>query len=105
MATIKPASSNYLGVYTKPGGQIFAGHCTVLCLAKEAFHTQDSSITGLPAWAKSTEFDIDALPPDEPPARRYSPPGINSPKTDDQRLMLQALLRDRFWFQVSRHEY
>ena len=98
VATIKPASSNYLGVYTKPGGRIFAGHCTVLCLAKEAFHAQESSISGLPPWAKSIEFDIDALPPDDSLARRYNPPGINSPKTDDQRLMLQALLRDRFGF-------
>ncbi len=98
MATIKPPSAPYIGVYTKPGGRIIAGHCTVLCLAMEAFHAQDFEISGLPAWAKSTEFDVEAVPPDDSPARRYNPPGINSPKTDDQRLMLQALLRDRFGF-------
>lgn len=98
VATIKPNSVPYIGIYTKPGGRISAGHCTVLCIAMEAFHAQEFGISGLPAWAKSTEFDIEALPPDDSPARRYNPPGINSPKTDDQRLMLQALLRDRFGF-------
>jgi uncharacterized protein (TIGR03435 family) len=98
VATIKPPSAPYLGVYTKPGGGIIAGHCTVLYLAMEAFHAQEFSISGLPAWAKSTEFGVGALPPDESPALRYNAPGINSAKTDDQRLMLQALLRDRFGF-------
>jgi uncharacterized protein (TIGR03435 family) len=98
VATIKPNSVPYIGVYTKPGGRISAGNCTVLCLAMEAFHAQEFGISGLPPWAKSTGFDIEALPPDDSPARRYNPPGINSPKTDDQRLMLQALLRDRFGF-------
>ena len=98
VATIKPTSLPFLGVYTKPGGRLIAGHCSVMCLAMEAFHAQEFGISGLPAWAKSVEFDLDALPPDNSPARRYQPPGINSPKTDDQRLMLQALLRDRFGF-------
>jgi hypothetical protein len=56
VATIKPPSAPYLGFYTKPGRRIIAGHCTVLCLAMEAFHAQESRISGLPAWAKSTEF-------------------------------------------------
>jgi uncharacterized protein (TIGR03435 family) len=98
VATIKPASAPYVGILAKPGGRIIAGHCTVLCLAMEAFHAQEFSISGLPAWVKSTEFDIEAVPPEDSPARRYNPPGLKSPKTDDQRLMLQALLRDRFGF-------
>jgi uncharacterized protein (TIGR03435 family) len=98
VATIKPTAAPYIGIYTKQGGRISAGHCTVLCIAREAFHAPDFEIVGLPAWVRSTEFDVEAVPPDDSPARQYNPPGINSAKTDDQRLMLQALLRDRFGF-------
>ncbi len=98
VATIKPASVDYLGVYVKPGGRVLAGNCTVLCLAMDAFNAPQSRISGAPEWAKKIPFDIDALPPDDSPSRRYNPPGMNSPTTEDQRLMLQALLRDRFKF-------
>ena len=98
VATIKPAAAPYIGVYVKPGGRVIAGNCTVLCLAMDAFHAPESRISGVPDWVKSTPFDINAVPPDDSPARRYNPPGMNSPRTDDQRLMLQALLRDRFGF-------
>jgi len=95
-ATIKPNSARYIGVYVKPGGRVFGGNCTVAYLATEAFHVPRSRVTGGPKWIDSAQFDIDAVPPDDSPARQYRPPGINSPMTDDQRLMLQALLRDRF---------
>jgi uncharacterized protein (TIGR03435 family) len=98
LATIKPTAVPYIGIYTKQGGRISVGHCSILCLGREAFHAQDFAIYGLPAWSKSTEFDIEAVPPEQSPAHRYKPPRINSPKTDDQRLILQALLRDRFAF-------
>ena len=47
-------------------------------------------------WIDSARFDIEAIPPDDAVARQYHLVSINSPMTDDQRLMLQALLRDRF---------
>jgi uncharacterized protein (TIGR03435 family) len=95
-ATIKPSSVNYAGIYVKPGGRIEGGQCTVSYLVTEAFNIPQSRITGGPKWVDSAEFDIEAVPPDDSPARQYNPAAINSQMTDDQRLMLQALLRDRF---------
>jgi uncharacterized protein (TIGR03435 family) len=95
-ATIKPNSAPYIGVYVKPGGRIYGGNCTVSHLVTEAFHIPRSRVTGGPKWIDSTRFDIEAVPPDDSPARKYNPAAINSPMIDDQRLMLQTLLRDRF---------
>jgi len=97
-ATIKPGTVDYLGVYVKPGGRVSAGECMVRYLVTEAFHISQSEAIGGPAWIDSTRYDIEAVPPDDSPARKYNPLAINSPMTDDQRLMLQALLRDRFNF-------
>ena len=96
VATIKPGSINYLGVYVKPGGRVSAGQCVVRYLVMEAFHVSSSEVIGGPEWIDSARFDIEAIPPDDSPARQYHPISDNSPLTDDQRLMLQALLRDRF---------
>ena len=96
VATIKPASTIYLGVYLKPGGQVFGGNCSVFYLVMEAFHVPDTRVSGGPDWVKSAKFDITAIPPDDSAARQYTPPGINTPMIDEQRLMMQALLRDRF---------
>jgi uncharacterized protein (TIGR03435 family) len=98
-ATIKPTAVNYIGIYVKPGGRIQAGHCKVPYLVTEAFHVPQSRVTGGPKWLDSAEFDIEAVPPDDAPARQYNPPFINSGMIDDQRLMIQALLRDRFGLQ------
>lgn len=98
VATIKPASSRYIGIYLRPGGRIVGGNCNVEYLVMEAFHASQSQISGGPGWVKSTAFDIEALPPDDSPARQFNPPSINFPMIDEQRLMLQALLRDRFGF-------
>lgn len=95
-ATVKPGSANFIGVLVKGGGRVSGGECTVLYLVTEAFHVPMSRVTGGPKWIDSKRFDIEAVPPDDSPARQYKPVAINSQMTDDQRLMLQALLRDRF---------
>jgi uncharacterized protein (TIGR03435 family) len=98
VATIKPASVTYIGILVKPSGRVEGGNCPVLYLVEEAFRAPKSLVTGGPDWINATRFDIEAVPPDDSPARRYIPPAINSPMIDQQRLMLQALLRDRFGF-------
>jgi uncharacterized protein (TIGR03435 family) len=98
VATIKPASVMHIGILVRPGGRIEGGNCTVLYLIEEAFHAPNTLISGGAGWINSTRFDVEAIPPDDSPARHYNPPTINSLMTDDQRLMLQALLRDRFGF-------
>jgi len=98
VATIKPASVHYIGILVRPGGRIEGGRCPVAYLVQEAFHAPASLVTGGPDWIRSTRFDIVAIPPEDSPARRYTPPSFNAPMIDDQRFMLQALLRDRFGF-------
>lgn len=98
VATIKPASVFYIGVLVKPGGRIMGGNCNVSYLVMEAFRVPESMISGGPGWIHSTRYDIEAVPPEDSEAHKYNPPGINVPLVDDQRLMLQALLRDRFGF-------
>ena len=95
-ATIKPGSVDYLGVYVNPGGRVSAGQCTLRYLLTEAFHVSASKVLGGPRWIDTAVFDIEAVPPDDSPARKYNPVAVNSPLIDNQRLMLQALLRDRF---------
>lgn len=96
VATIKPASADYLGIYLRSGGRVIGGNCTVRYLAEEAFHLSQSRISGGPGWIDSARFDLEAIPPDDSGARRFEPPSSNFPMIDEQRLMLQALLRDRF---------
>lgn len=98
VATIKPASVTYIGILVRPGGRIEGGNCAVLYLAEEAFRAPKSLVSGGPDWINATKFDIQAIPPEDSPIRRYDPPAINAPMIDEQRLMLQALLRDRFGF-------
>jgi uncharacterized protein (TIGR03435 family) len=95
-ATVKVGSVNYIGIYLKGGGRVSAGLCPVSHLVTEAFHVPRTRVIGGPKWIDSERFDIEAVPPDDSPARQYQPVSINSPMVDDQRLMLQALLRDRF---------
>ena len=94
--TIKPGSVDYRGIDVYPGGRIAAGECPVLYLITEAFHVPRTGVAGGPKWIDSDSFDIVAVPPEDSPARQYHPVATNSPMTDDQRFMLQALLRDRF---------
>ncbi|GGH07363.1 TIGR03435 family protein [Silvibacterium dinghuense] len=96
VATIKPASVRYIGLLTYPGGRIEGGQCWLTYLISEAFHIPIVRVTGGPDWVKQSRFDITAVPPDDSSARQYTPPGITHPLIDEQRLMLQALLRDRF---------
>jgi uncharacterized protein (TIGR03435 family) len=64
----------------------------------EAFHVPDTRISGGPEWVKSVRFDLTAIPPNDSSARLFTPPQPNTPMIDEQRLMMQALLRDRFGF-------
>jgi uncharacterized protein (TIGR03435 family) len=73
-------------IKTDPG-RFIAANATLLRLIFEAYQIPYAQITGGPAWLKTYEFDIDA--------KAETPVGL-----DQLRLMLRALLADRFKLSV-----
>ena len=74
------------------GNQYAATNCSVVSLLRLAFDIQEFQIAGQPAWADRDRFDIVATIPD----------GARPP--DNWRLMVQALLRDRFKLRFHREQ-
>ncbi len=89
-------------VLTYPGGRILAKGCWLRYLMMEAFDVQPFQIAGGPSWTSEERFDIDARPPGDSKSILADPPISKLPMNDEQRLMLQALLADRF--QLKYHD-
>lgn len=97
VATIKPSGSGGLvGLYTYPGGKLYAGHATLVNLIEDAFALPSFQVRGAAAWMTATAYDVTALPPETLPTRRLNPSSIKAPPVPEQRSMLQSLLKDRF---------
>jgi uncharacterized protein (TIGR03435 family) len=91
-----------LGTY--PGGRIKAVNCTLEHLLSEAFDVRPFQISGGPNWLRTGGFDIDARPSADSRSIRSNPSNHKLPMNDEQRLMLQALLRERFQLKYHREE-
>jgi uncharacterized protein (TIGR03435 family) len=92
VATIKPTDPDQrMGNFrTQPGGRLTAQGMTMRFLIMRAFNAMNNdSVTGLPAWADSERFDINAKAPsmDE-----------STPQMDMEAMapMIRSLLVDRF---------
>lgn len=106
VATVKPVQqSNYasIGLYVYPGGKIRIGQATLRMMIQYAYKVQDYQISGGPNWVGQDLYEVEAIPPDDSSSRQYRPQYINNPPTEEQRLMLQSLLSERFGLRV-RHE-
>jgi uncharacterized protein (TIGR03435 family) len=92
-----PTSSGY---DVSPAGKLTARALTLKELISTAYSVKYPQISGGPAWAGSTNFDIDAKIDDDLLASLNKLP----PKERDAQvnLMLQSLLADRFKLQVRR---
>jgi uncharacterized protein (TIGR03435 family) len=90
------------GIFTFPGGRIRANQCPLYYLITQAFEIQSFQIVGGPRWIHEDRFDIDAKPPAGSNASRSNPRNPNLPPNPEQRLMLQALLADRFHLRYHR---
>jgi uncharacterized protein (TIGR03435 family) len=96
-----PTSSRIINaLLTYPGGRVEAKGATLEYLLMEAFDVQPFQITGAPAWAKETQFDIEAKPPDSLAAKYKTSSGPKTPPSEKQRKMLQNLLIERFQLQT-----
>jgi uncharacterized protein (TIGR03435 family) len=99
VASIRPPDPNrgeVNGFYTYPGGRIVARGCTFQYLVMLAFDVQEFQISGGPGWMKDDRYDIQAKPPESSPVSKSNPATAKSPPSQEQRLMLQSLLIDRF---------
>lgn len=100
VASVKPSAGDPgrlgRGIFTFPGGRIRANQCPLYYLVTQAFDIQSFQIAGGPRWIYEDRFDIDAEPPANSPSSKSNPRNPNLPPNPEQRLMLQALLADRF---------
>lgn len=99
VATVKPVKqSNYapIGLYVFPGGRIRIGQATLRMMIQYAYKVQDYQISGGPDWTAQDLYEVQAIPPDDSTSRQYRPKYINNSPTEEQRLMLQSLLYERF---------
>lgn len=74
-----------------PGGRFTGRNVDVMKLIRNAFLVEDQRISGLPGWAKSASWNIDAK----------TAGGVEIDQTNISRLM-QSILESRFQFQFHR---
>ena len=100
VASVKPSNVKVkepvAGIFKYPGGEVRARYLTLGVLLKIAFDVQPFQIVGGPAWIHDDLYDIDAQGPVSSKLSGLSPLSLNSPLTEEQRLMLQSLLISRF---------
>jgi uncharacterized protein (TIGR03435 family) len=77
-----------------PGGRFVATSTTVRTLIRIAFGTDDNRISGVPGWADSEAFDINATTTDHAE--------VATPQQFQQ--LVLSLLEDRFQFKFHREE-
>lgn len=107
VASVKPRAERTQFVntlLTYPGGRITCGGCRLRYLIEEAFDVQPFQISGGPGWLNEDRFDLEAKPPAGSRASHVNPPLSKLPMIDEQRVMLQALLAERFQLKYHREE-
>jgi uncharacterized protein (TIGR03435 family) len=106
VVSIKPSTpqsgARSRGISTFPGGRVRASMCPLYYLITEAFHIQKSQLVGGPRWIQEEEFDMDAVPPANSNASKSMPKISKLPPNDEQRLMMQSMLADRFHLRYHR---
>jgi uncharacterized protein (TIGR03435 family) len=92
VASVKPSAPNQrgYGIVPEPGGGLKVRNAPLALIIGEAFAVQSFQLSGVPSWANSARYDIDARAAD--------------PQADKRQLrqMLESLLADRFRLAVHR---
>lgn len=84
------------GIVATPGGEVRAESLTLGALMWYAFDVQPYQIVGGPEWIHRDLFDVVAYPPASLRTASFNASSPSNPLSDQQRLMLQALLIERF---------
>jgi uncharacterized protein (TIGR03435 family) len=102
VASVKSAAhpEGPIGLFTYPGGRILAADLTLRDLIQDAFDIEAFRILGGPRWAGEDRYDIEAKPPASSDLSQWAPESSKTPPNSEMRLMLQALLAERFQLKV-----
>jgi uncharacterized protein (TIGR03435 family) len=98
VATVKPSSpeERSIGMYVYPGGRMTVTNYTLRMLVHEAWLIEDFLIEGGPKWATEDRYSIVATPPAGSKSSQVKPNNPKLPPIEEERLMLQSLLAERF---------
>lgn len=99
VASVKPTPADDLemGTFlTYAGGRIEARGCTLTYLVMVAYDVQKFQISGADGWIDHDRFSIDAKPPAGSASTKINPSNPKLLPPNEERLMLRALLADRF---------
>lgn len=95
VVSIKPNKSDSGGMSWRNTGDSFsATNFTLSMLLVNAYNTREDLISGIPAWAKNTHFDVSAKIVD------LDPEAIKNLTQAQKRVMLVEVLTDRFHLQI-----
>jgi uncharacterized protein (TIGR03435 family) len=99
VASVKPDKTGGMGVRImfQPGGRFTADNITLKFLIRLAYDVQDFQISGGPPWLNSDRYDIEAKAEGPPESEmRNMTEEQRQADMKRRRLMIQALLADRF---------
>jgi uncharacterized protein (TIGR03435 family) len=96
VASVKPGDPDNLrrGIFSEPGGRLSVTNTTLRMLIGFAYDVRDHQISGGGNWLDSAKFNVDAKPPGAVPA------GLAG--QEQERLMVQSLLAERFHLAIHR---
>ena len=88
VVSVKPnvSGAGPLSLRTRPDGGFTATNITLGILLGQSFPQSTQDMVGIPEWAASARFDVNAT----------APPGIGNATLEQHRAMMQAMLADRF---------
>jgi uncharacterized protein (TIGR03435 family) len=104
IATVKSPGpqDRVITLYNYPGGRVVISLYTFALLLHEALGVQRFQVVGAPSWIDSERFMIEAKPPVSSKLSSFTPSNREAPLVEEQRLMLLALLTDRFQLKFHR---
>ncbi len=105
VSSVKPSNQNrdgIMGLYTYPGGRVVCGFCTFEMLMTYALDVQQFQVSGGPSWIRNAPYDVEGKAPESSQSSKLAETAVKSPPSNEQREMLQSLLRDRFQLRFHR---
>ncbi len=90
------------GMFAYQGGEVRAERLTLGALMWYAFDVQQFQVVGGPEWIHQDLFDVVARPPASSQLVGLNSQSPNAKLSEEQRLMLQSLLLDKFHLRVHR---
>jgi uncharacterized protein (TIGR03435 family) len=81
---------------TNPGGRVTVDNYTLRMLIEEVYSVQEFQVEGGPRWANDETYSIEAIPPRSSELSKVRTRACKTRPSQEELLMLRALLADRF---------